>query len=74
MPDVNGVLMFPCIVRRMMTMQINSLTELESVRNMINPVIPFMVGYSGGEICPTLIKNGVPTNRFHNYSLVILVV
>jgi len=71
---VNGVLMFPCIVRRLMTMRISPLKELETVRETINPDIPFMMGYSGGEICPTSVINGVPTNRFHNYSLVILIV
>ena len=74
LPDVNGVLLFPCIVRRMMTMRENPMMELETVRDTINPDIPFMIGYAGGEISPTLIKNDIPTNRFHNYSLVILVV
>ena len=74
LPDVNGVLLFPCIVRRMMTMRENPLMELEIVKDTIAPGIPFMMGYAGGEISPTLIKNDIPTNRFHNYSLVILVV
>ena len=71
---VNGVLLFSCIVRRMMTMRTNPLMELEAVRDIIDPGIPFMMGYAGGEISPTSVKNGVPANRFHNYSLVILVV
>ena len=74
LPGVNGVLMFPCIVRRMMTQRLNPLKELETARETINPDIPFMMGYAGGEICPTSIKNCIPTNRFHNYSLIILVV
>ena len=73
-PDVNGVLLFSCIARRLMTMRINPLMELETVRDTISPGIPFMMGYAGGEISPTLMRNGIPTNRFHNYSLVILVV
>ena len=72
--DANGVLLFSCIVRRIMTISVNSMMELESVRNTMNPDIPFMMGYAGGEICPTLVRNGVPTNRYHNYSLVILVI
>ncbi|MCL2768355.1 MAG: FIST C-terminal domain-containing protein [Synergistaceae bacterium] len=72
--DVNGVLLFSCIVRRIVSMRENSLLELESVRDEINPGFPFMMGYAGGEICPTLIKGGTPTNRYHNYSLVILVI
>ena len=72
--EVNGVLMFPCIARRMMTMRVAPLIELENVRDTIRPDIPFMMGYAGGEISPTLFKDGVPTNRFHNYSLIILAV
>jgi len=72
--DVNGVLMFPCIVRRMMTMRINPVVELETTRKAIRPDIPFMMGYAGGEICPTSVRDGTPANRFHNYSLVILIV
>ena len=73
LPDVNGALLFPCIGRRFMTMGVSSLKELEIARDGIDPNIPFMMGYAGGEICPTLMKDGVPTNRFHNYSIIILV-
>ena len=70
---VNGVLMLSCIVRRMVAMTHSPLSELEVIRDVMNPESPFMVAYAGGEICPTSIVNGKPTNRFHNYSLVILV-
>jgi len=72
--DVNGALLFSCIGRRMMTMRSNPLVELETVINTINDEIPFSMGYVSGEISPTLVKNGIPTNRYHNYSLVILVI
>ena len=74
LPDVNGVLLFSCIGRRMMTMRDNPLMELETVKETIRPEIPFSIGYAGGEISPILVKNGIPNNRYHNYSLVILVV
>jgi len=74
LPDVNGALLFPCIGRRMMTMITSPFAELEMAKKVINPEIPFMIGYAGGEICPTSVKEGVPVNRFHNYSLVILIV
>ena len=74
LPDVNGVLLFSCIVRRMLSMDTNSLMELEAVRDTISQDIPFMMGYAAGEFSPTLVKDGIPTNRFHNYSLVILIV
>ncbi|MDR0490139.1 MAG: FIST C-terminal domain-containing protein [Oscillospiraceae bacterium] len=70
----NGILLFSCIVRRMVIMPSGPLTELQAVMDTIDPDIPFMIGYAGGEICPTSVRNRTPTNRFHNYSLVILVV
>ena len=73
-PDVNGALLFSCVGRRMMTMRENPLLELEAVRETMRSGIPFSMGYAAGEISPTLVRNGIPTNRFHNYSLVILVV
>ena len=75
LPDVNGTLLFPCVVRRAALLGANKpLSELENARETINPKIPFMMGYAGGEICPTSVKSGVPANRFHNYSLVVLVI
>jgi len=74
MKEVNGALLFPCTARRLMTMRISPLVELETVRDSIDPSIPFMIGYSGGEICPTSVIDSTPVNRFHNYSLAILVV
>jgi hypothetical protein len=75
MSDVNGVLMFPCAIRRAVLLGANKpLLELATVKETIKPEIPFMVGSAGGEICPTSVRNGVPANRFHNYSLVILIV
>ena len=72
--DVNGVLLFPCIARRSMTLRVSPLVELELVRDLIRPEIPFMMGYAGGEISPSLISADAPVSRFHNYSLIILVV
>ena len=75
LPDVNGALLFSCASRRMVLLGADkSLSELQIAKDTINPDIPFMMGYAGGEFCPTSVKNGVPTNRFHNDSLIILVV
>ncbi len=71
MPDVNGVLLLPCIVRRMV-LSLTPLKELECIRD--NLKAPFMMGYAGGEICPTSATADIAINRFHNYSLVILVI
>jgi len=74
MPDVNGALLFSCIVRRIVTMDNSSNKEFEIVRDSLRSDIPFMMGCAGGEICPTLIEGGIPTNRYHEYSLVILII
>ena len=73
-PDINGVIMFPCIIRRIVAMSIGPLSELDAITGAVRPGIPYMAGYAGGEICPSSIRNGKPTNRFHNYSLVVLVI
>lgn len=73
LPDVNGVLSFSCIVRRMV-LGGNPLIELEKFKGSMNGRIPFMMGYAGGEICPTSLREGIPVNRFHNYSFVSLII
>jgi hypothetical protein len=73
--NVNGALLFPCAIRRATLSGVNKhLEELQSAKDMIKHEIPFMMGYAGGEICPTSVRDGVPTNRFHNHTLVIAVV
>jgi len=75
MPNVNGVLSFPCAIRRAVLLGANKpLLEFVTIKETINPEIPYMVGCAGGEICPTSFKDGVPVNRFHNYSLIILII
>ncbi len=71
--DVHGVLSFSCIIRRMV-LGTNTLKELENVHSEISSDIPFMMGYAGGEVCPTSLKDGKPANRFHNYSMVNLII
>jgi hypothetical protein len=73
--NVNGALLFPCIVSRMALLSSEkSKDALNIVKETINPKLPFMLGYSGGEICPTSTKNDIPVNRFHNYTVIILAV
>jgi len=74
MPDVNGVLLFSCVVRRVVTMTDNHNEEFELARDLLRSDIPFMMGSAGGEICPTGFREGVPTNRYHNYSIAILII
>jgi len=74
MSDVNGALLFSCVVRRIVTMGENQNAGIEYVMETMAHDIPFMMGCAGGEICPTVSENGVLTNRYHNYSLIILVI
>jgi small ligand-binding sensory domain FIST len=75
MDNVNGALLFSCVSRRIKLMGINKpLAELQMAKDTIRADIPFMMGGSGGEICPTSVKDGVAYNRNHEYSMVILAV
>jgi len=65
----NAGLFLPCITRYLMlapnqTDEFNLITD--KVEN--GKVMPFMIGYSGGEICPIRDEAGVLRNRFHNYT------
>ena len=73
LPDINGILVFSCIARRMMVMQKDSLRELNVAKEIIGD-IPFMMGYAGGEICPTSVNEGVAVNRYHDYSLITMII
>jgi len=73
LPDINGILTFSCIARRMMVMQRDSLRELNIAREIVSE-IPFMMGYAGGEVCPTSVKNGIATNRYHDYSFITMII
>jgi len=75
LPDVNGVIIFSCVSRRKALLAvIEDLAELELAKGTIKPEIPFMMGYSGGEFCPVMSKDGTTRNRFHNYSAGILII
>ncbi|MCL2193286.1 MAG: FIST C-terminal domain-containing protein [Treponema sp.] len=75
--NMNGILIFSCVVRHMLIIHKNPLEEMERANEAIKEALgdpPFMMSYSGGEFCPTSVKDGVHVNRFHNYSIVGLVI
>ena len=58
----------PCVTRYIMLAP-----DQESELRLIHEELskdgkPFMMGYSGGEICPMPGRDGKPRNRFHNYT------
>jgi len=73
--DVNGLVLFSCAARRMVLLGVNEdNAELQIAKDTIKREIPFMMGYSGGEICPVMNNKGILNNRFHNYSAAILII
>jgi len=73
--DANGAILFSCASRRMVLLGVNDdYAELQIAKDTIKKEIPFMLGYSGGEICPVINNQGILNNRFHNYSMIILVI
>jgi len=66
--DRQVTLMLPCVTRYIMLAP-----DQEKELRMISEKLdgnsqPFMMGYSGGEICPMIGKDGKSHNRFHNYT------
>jgi hypothetical protein len=72
LPDRQATLIFSCIVRRM-TYGVKPMTEATIAEERLRDQAPFMFGYAGGEICPTSVKDGEATNRFHNFSTIACV-
>ena len=65
----SGMLAYSCISRSM-TLGGEMFAELELVTKELNGEIPFMIAYSGGEVCPTNTKEKRNTNRFHNNAFI----
>jgi hypothetical protein len=63
----NGLLLHPCVTRYIMLAPHQD-DEHQVVSAALEGNVPFMLGYSGGEICPLLGDDGKYHNRFHNYS------
>jgi hypothetical protein len=68
-PDRQATLIFSCVVRRIM-FGAKPLIEAAMVEEKLKGGSPFMLAYAGGEICPTSVRAGNVTNRFHNYSII----
>jgi hypothetical protein len=69
---INGILMFPCLTRSLM-LSPNSMDEMEKVADLMGTEIPYLLCYSGGEICPVYGEDGKIHNRFHNYTFTVCV-
>jgi hypothetical protein len=67
--NIGGMLMFPCVTRYVMTSP-RSADEMQLVVERIAGKFPYMLAYSGGEVCPAPGADGKLHNRFHNYTFV----
>jgi hypothetical protein len=66
--DRRATLLLPCVTRYIMLAPRQE-SELELITEKLNASgLPFMMGYSGGEICPMPGSDGKLYNRFHNYT------
>jgi hypothetical protein len=63
-----ATLLLPCVTRYIMLAP-DQESELRLIEEKLKPCgDPFMMGYSGGEICPMPGQDGKLHNRFHNYT------
>jgi hypothetical protein len=66
--DRQATLLLPCVTRYLMLAPEQE-GELQLVKEKLTrDGHPFMMGYSGGEICPLPDRSGKLHNRFHNYT------
>jgi hypothetical protein len=74
--EVSGILIYSCI-SRLMTLGSDFLAEIEMIRKEAGGKAPFLMAYSGGEICPTRINQDAPgnaaVNRFHNNTFILCI-
>jgi hypothetical protein len=66
------ILAIPCFSRCLLISP-NAEEEMKLTAKMIGDTLPFMLLYSGGEMCPVYNEKGESVNRFHNltYTLVV---
>ena len=71
--DTGGLscmLIYSC-VSRSMSLEGDVMAELELVKDRVGNKIPFMMTYSGGEMCPSRISSSKAINRFHNNTFIV---
>ncbi|MDR1483662.1 MAG: FIST C-terminal domain-containing protein [Planctomycetaceae bacterium] len=68
--DANGLLIYSCAARYW-TLGLDSTAELEIMRDSLaKSAIPYLTGYSCGELCPVKNPNGELISRMHNYTFI----
>jgi hypothetical protein len=67
----NAAIMFSCVGRNF-ALGTKTKDELKVVEDVLGSKLPYLLAYSGGEICPLSDADKVLRNRFHNDSVVAL--
>ncbi|MDR2478716.1 MAG: FIST C-terminal domain-containing protein [Treponema sp.] len=70
--NISGMLIYSCLSRSM-TLGSDQFAETDIVSKEIAGRFPFLIAYSGGEICPTKISADMAVNRFHNNTCIVCV-
>jgi hypothetical protein len=65
----SGLLIYSCVGRGM-TLGAEQFKEIELVKQKVGSTLPFMMAFSGGEICPTQVSAEKAINRFHNNAFI----
>jgi len=65
----NALLMFSCVGRNY-ALGVRTSDEMEKISRLLGDKIPFVMAYSGGEICPLYDKGDKLKNRFHNDTII----
>jgi len=63
--DKNAAIIVPCSVRYF-ALYPESDEEMKLTADVVK--LPYIMGYTGGELCPVADKDGVLRNRFHNFT------
>lgn len=65
----SGLLIYSCVAR-IMILGSGMYEELEAVGKKLDGRLPYIMGYSGGEMCPTNNESGDAVNYFHNNTII----
>lgn len=63
----NGAFIFPCTARYF-TLFPDKDEEMKIVSETLNGMMPYILSYSGGEVCPVSSEDGKLHNRFHSFT------
>jgi hypothetical protein len=67
--NYGGLFIFSCVARNN-ALGFDVSAEMDTVQNAVGGKTPFVMSYSGGEICPVYDGSGKLINRFHNETII----